>query len=72
VQRKTILLLVIIGLVALAVYVYWTPARSSNPDFQTKGEEQTPYIAYASLATAVISFLTALVGLLKQFMDRKS
>jgi hypothetical protein len=50
---------------------YWVLLPHLPLGVQPKGDEQSPFVAYASLATSVVSLLTAIFGFAKEFIDRR-
>ena len=68
-SRITIYMLLVIAVAAFAMYWFWMPNLPHG--VQPKGEEQSPIIAYVSLATSVVSLLTAIFGFTKEFMGRE-
>ncbi len=66
--RRTIYILLAVAVAAFALYLVLLPKLPSG--VQRKGEEQSPTIAYASLATSVVSLLTAIFGFAKEFIGR--
>ena len=66
-SRRWLYSLLAVSVCAFAIYTLlrWPPG------IETKGTEQTVVLAYLSLATAIVSLLTALTGLLKIVMERK-
>lgn len=64
-RPSVIAALTAIGLVAIAVYLYQLPPAGIEP----MGDGET--VSWISLAVAVLSFLTALTGLVKKVLDLK-
>ena len=56
---------VVVGVIPIAVYFLSQPP----PRVEVNGAEET--VAWVSLATAVVSFLTSLVGLVEKFVERR-
>lgn len=69
VSRTVIYILLVIAIVAFAAYWFSSPYLPHG--IESKGEEQSPIVAYLSLATSVVSLLTAMFGLAKEWVDRK-
>jgi hypothetical protein len=63
-SRKLLATLLIVGFLALTIYfaLRWNAPSSG---IETKGSDPSLTVQYLSLATATVSLLTAIVGLLK-------
>jgi hypothetical protein len=68
-SRRIVFALLVLAIVSFAAYWVLSPP-SLPPGVQPKGEEQSPFVAYASLATAVVSLLTAIFGFAREFVHR--
>jgi hypothetical protein len=68
-SKRAIIIFLIVSVVAFVVYKTTMP--SLPPGFQPKGDEQAPIVAYVSLATAVVSLLTAIFGFAKEFASTR-
>jgi drug/metabolite transporter (DMT)-like permease len=68
-SRATIYVLLVVAAVAFAAY--WIFSAKLPLGVQPKGDEQSPFVAYASLATSVVSLLTAMFGFAREFIARR-
>jgi hypothetical protein len=68
---KNLLVLLVICLCALGIFaVTWNNPSPSG--IESKGADPSLLVQYVSLATAIISLLAALLGLLNSFRKAKS
>jgi len=67
-SRRTIYIFLVLAIVTFAAY--WMLLPNLPHGVQPKGEEQSPFVAYASLATSVVSLLAAIFGFAKEFISR--
>jgi len=56
-----------VGFLLLALWLFGT----GSSEVQSKGDGASPALAYLSLATSVVSLLTAIAGLVKTAMEVK-
>jgi hypothetical protein len=70
-SRKALATFLIVGLLALLVYfaLRW---NAPAPGIETKGSDASLTVQYLSLATATVSLVTAIVGLLKGAIKKGS
>jgi hypothetical protein len=68
-SRRAIIFLLIVAVAAFVLYKITLPNLPSG--VQPKGDEQSPIIAYVSLATSMVSLLTAIFGFAKEYWSRK-
>jgi uncharacterized membrane protein len=69
VLKKSSVILFFLGLSMVLAYVY-TTYRTPEGITPMGGEQEV--IAWVSLFTAVVSFMTALAGLFEKLLDKKS
>jgi hypothetical protein len=70
-RRRVIYLLLGLSVCALGAYA-WIRLNAPPPGIQSKGGSESMVAEYVSLGTAVVSFLTAVVGLIRTGRDRRS
>lgn len=68
--RRAIIVFLVVAVVAFIVYKTTLPILPSG--IQPKGDEQSPLIAYVSLATSMASLLTAIFGFAKEYWSDKN
>jgi hypothetical protein len=61
-----IIFFAILGIIALFIFLYFMPPAG----IESKGETVT--IAYISLAVAIVSFLTSLLGLIQKIIELRT
>ena len=72
-SRKSVAALLVVGLLALTVFVVSLSTNAPLSGIERKGgSDQSLIVQYLSLATAVVSLLTAIVGLLKGTLKKGS
>lgn len=64
-KNSIIIFLIVLALVAFLIY-----QQVKIPDGVTPQSDQTEIIAWLSLSTAIISLVTALIGLIQNILDR--
>jgi hypothetical protein len=70
-SKKQILIAVTISLLALGAFAFsWI--SSPSPAVESKGVDQPLAVQYVSLATAVVSMVTAFLGLISSLRKKKS
>jgi hypothetical protein len=69
-SRRSIIALLVAAVISFVAYRLFLPNIPSG--IEPKGGDGSATIAYISLATSIVSFLTALVGFFKLVIEKKA